>query len=332
MTATAGSLFTGIGGLDLAVEAHGFEVAWQVENNLYCQAVLARHWPDVPRYGGVEEIDWHGVERVDLVTAGFPRQPVSDAGRRKAQADERWLWPEVARCVRDLRPGYVFLENVSGLLSRGMGEVLGDLAALGFDAQWCALRASDVGAPHERERVFILAYANGKPRAEPQGEHDALGRLQLHRGDGASRRGWPLAYAEGEQRGQGQPAEAERLGRSASGSAVGDTGGPRLEVGQLQPDGRQQPALERAGQQRQGRRAEPGMGGGADGLPERVDMGGHRWPAPPGPPHDWEPPRTVPGRTVPHRGKRMKALGNAVVPQQGALAFALLWRRMEAAA
>lgn len=97
-----------------------------------------------------------------ILTAGFPCQPVSVAGKRLGQEDERWLWPEVARVVRVVRPRVVLLENVPGLLARGMGDVLGDLAEAGYDAQWSVLRASDWGAPHKRERVFIVAYPNSE--------------------------------------------------------------------------------------------------------------------------------------------------------------------------
>jgi len=97
-----------------------------------------------------------------ILTAGFPCQPVSVAGKRLGQEDERWLWPEVARVVRVVRPRLVLLENVKGLLIRGMGDLLGDLDGAGYDAQWFVLRASDFGAPHKRERVFIVAYPNSE--------------------------------------------------------------------------------------------------------------------------------------------------------------------------
>lgn len=102
----------------------------------------------------------HGnkLEPVEVICAGFPCQPVSLAGKQLGQADGRWLWPEVSRLVRELRPRYVALENVPGLLVRGFGDVLGDLAETGYDAEWTCIRAADVGAPHRRERVFVLAY------------------------------------------------------------------------------------------------------------------------------------------------------------------------------
>jgi hypothetical protein len=107
-----GSLFSGIGGLDLGLERAGMEVRWQVEIEPYCNKVLAKHWPNVKRYGDIKSIDWTEVEPVDLICGGFPCQPVSLAGKRLAQEDERWLWPEVDRCLRALRPRYALLENV----------------------------------------------------------------------------------------------------------------------------------------------------------------------------------------------------------------------------
>src|SRR5437764_3790463 len=115
-------------------------IAWQCEIDPWCQRVLAKHWPGVPRYADIRTID-DRAERVDVLAGGFPCQPVSLAGRGLAQLDERWLWPEFARLVRLLRPRYVLVENVPGLLARGMGDVLGDLAACGYDAEWDSIGA-----------------------------------------------------------------------------------------------------------------------------------------------------------------------------------------------
>lgn len=157
-----GSLFSGIGGLDLGLERAGLTCAWQCETDPFCRAVLAKHWPTVPKYGDIREVDWDGVAHVGLICGGFPCQPVSAAGNGLAQADDRWLWPEFAHAVGRLRPAFVLVENVSGLLSRGMCDVLGDLAALGYDADWSIVSACAVGAPHTRERVFIVAYADSQ--------------------------------------------------------------------------------------------------------------------------------------------------------------------------
>jgi DNA (cytosine-5)-methyltransferase 1 len=158
---TFGSLFSGIGGLDLGLERAGWSCTWQVENDEWCSRVLAKHWPDVTRFRDVHDVG-ADLEPVDLICGGFPCQSVSLAGRRLAQSDERWLWPEFARIVRLLRPRFVLVENVTGLLAGhgGMGDVLGDLAACGYDATWDCIPASAVGAPHLRYRVFVVAVAD----------------------------------------------------------------------------------------------------------------------------------------------------------------------------
>jgi DNA (cytosine-5)-methyltransferase 1 len=159
---TFGSLFAGIGGIDLGLERAGWECRWQVEIDPFCRHVLEHHWPDVPRYGDIRELEWSGVERVDLLAGGFPCQPFSVAGQRRGKDDERWLWPEFAAAVRALRPRHVLVENVPGLLAGhgGMGDVLGDLAQLGYDAEWDSVPAAAVGAPHLRYRVWIVAHAD----------------------------------------------------------------------------------------------------------------------------------------------------------------------------
>jgi DNA (cytosine-5)-methyltransferase 1 len=163
------SLFSGIGGLDLGLERAGWRCVGQVEIDPFCQRVLARHWPDVPRWGDIREVSPDDLPRADLIAGGFPCQPVAQNGHRLGQADPRWLWPEMARIVRHLRPRYVLVENVADLTVRGMGDVLRDLAALGYDAEWECLPAAAVGAPHRRERIFVVAYPNGfGPEASPR--------------------------------------------------------------------------------------------------------------------------------------------------------------------
>lgn len=158
---TLGSLFSGIGGMDLGLERAGFEVRWQVEIDPFCRRVLAKHWPNVPRYTDIREIREGDLEPVECIAGGFPCQPVSYCGRRAGRDDERWLWPEFARLVRFLRPRYVLVENTPGLLTAGMGDVLGDLAKLRYDAEWSLLPACALGASHPRERVFIVAQSIG---------------------------------------------------------------------------------------------------------------------------------------------------------------------------
>ncbi len=155
-----GSLFAGIGGFDLGLERAGMQCVWQVEIDPYAQKVLAKHWPDVRRHADVctfppEEGDW----KVDVICGGFPCQDISYAGKGAGLAGARsGLWYQFARIIGELRPRYVVVENVAALLTRGMGEVLGTLASLGYDAEWHVIPASAVGAPHRRDRVWIVAF------------------------------------------------------------------------------------------------------------------------------------------------------------------------------
>lgn len=161
---TIGSLFSGIGGLELGLERAGLgPVVWQVEKEPYCREVLARHWPSAERFDDVRNVGAHNLKRVDIICGGFPCQDISFAGPGAGLAGERsGLWFEYARIVRELRPRYVVVENVAALLVRGLDAVLGTLAALGFDAEWSTLSACAVGATHVRRRLFIVAYANGQ--------------------------------------------------------------------------------------------------------------------------------------------------------------------------
>ena len=156
---TVGDLFSGIGGFSLGLERAGMRVAWQSEIDPYASAVLRKHWPHVPNYGDIRGITVGNVERVDVLCGGFPCQDISNAGKRAGIDGARsGLWSEYARVIGELRPRYVIVENSAALLGRGMGRVLGDLAAIGYDAEWSIISACAFGAPHARERVFLLAY------------------------------------------------------------------------------------------------------------------------------------------------------------------------------
>lgn len=159
---SVGSLFSGIGGLELGLEMTGrFKTEWQVEQNEYCRRVLARHWPNAQRFEDVRNVGKENLPAVDVICGGFPCQDVSTSGKRAGikEGTRSGLWFEYARIVRELRPQYVIVENVPGLLSDGMGTVLGDISLLGYDAEWTTLSACSVGAPHPRERVFIIAHS-----------------------------------------------------------------------------------------------------------------------------------------------------------------------------
>ena len=165
---TVGSLFAGIGGIDLGFErTGGFETVWQVEIDDYARRVLATHWPHVRRWDDVRTFPPEPADewRCDVICGGFPCQDVSVAGNRAGIEGERsGLWFQFARIIRKIRPRYVIVENVSGLLDRGMGRVLGELAESRYDAEWISISASEFGADHERERVYLLAYPSEKQR------------------------------------------------------------------------------------------------------------------------------------------------------------------------
>jgi DNA (cytosine-5)-methyltransferase 1 len=153
------SLFAGIGGLDLGLERAGMRCVGQVEIDEYATRVLAKHWPDVPRWRDVRDVGAHNLPACDLICGGFPCQDISEAGKREGLTGKRsGLWSEFARLVGEVRPRFVLVENVADLLVRGVDRVLGDLAALGYDAEWSIVSACAVGAPHTRERLFIVAY------------------------------------------------------------------------------------------------------------------------------------------------------------------------------
>ena len=158
MTLTVGSLFSGIGGLDLGLERAGMEVIWQSEIDPYCNKVLKKHWPEVINHGNIKDIDWGTVQRPDIVCGGYPCQPFSTAGKRNGTDDPRHLWPWVRDAISALQPKYAIMENVRGHLSMGGLQVIGELADIGYDAEWRLVSAAGVGAPHRRERIIIVAY------------------------------------------------------------------------------------------------------------------------------------------------------------------------------
>lgn len=188
-----GSLFSGTGGLDLAVESvTGAELTWFCEYDDAPTKILSHHWPDVPNHRDATQINWDDIEPIDILTGGYPCQPFSAAGQRKGTNDERHLWPYVREAIRRIRPRFTLLENVAGHRSLGFDQVLGDLAEDGLHVRWASLRAADIGAPHHRERLFILVSADpgslgletqrppGGPASEVTGDHnghEVLARL-----------------------------------------------------------------------------------------------------------------------------------------------------------
>ena len=161
---TFGSLFAGIGGIDLGFDRAGLSCKWQVEIDDYARRVLAKHWPTVRRHDDVRTWPTADAQRVDVIAGGFPCQDISYAGKGAGLGGERsGLFFELIRIVCEMGPRFVVLENVAALLTRGLGDVLGTLASIGYDAEWHCIPAAAVGAPHIRDRVFVLGWnANGK--------------------------------------------------------------------------------------------------------------------------------------------------------------------------
>lgn len=260
-----GGLFEGYGGLTAGVQAAmGGELAWYSEIDPAASRILTHHHPDVPNLGDITAVDWSAVEPVDVLTGGFPCQDVSAAGKRAGltPGTRSGLWSHMAYAISQLRPSLVVIENVRGLLSaeahsdverctwclgderdvcmRALGAVLADLAGLGFDAVWCGLRASDVGAPHNRFRVFIVATdpnGSGSQRAESAAGRDLSARCVASDAGGDAVRqqpvlerrrvgetglGWdhaPVADAQGDGRNERRP-ESARVERGLH-AAVG---------------------------------------------------------------------------------------------------------------
>lgn len=321
MTYTVGSLFSGIGGLDLAAHWAGFTTSWFVEREPFCQKVLAKHWAGVPIHSDVFEC--HDLPHVDVIVGGFPCQPFSVAGNRKGADDERYLLPEMLRIIREVQPNAVLFENVPGFPSLNDGAefkyLLRTLAEMGFNAEWGHLRASDCGAPHQRERWFLVAYSTGNdgqyvsPNILRQ---TSVGGLGLPRGtteladrDRQFIQGWTQAGNAG-----GKGANAIQFaGRHGE---LGNAASLRRQ--QHQPQRGSVSAGKRAGRMLQSARTsnrptEPRLRGTPDGLPSWMDFIG--WPARPGEDqYAYEPSRVTSAKT-PDRAARLKALGNAVVPQ-----------------
>lgn len=169
-------LFSGIGGFSLGLERAGMRTVAFCEIEPYCRAVLRKHWPDVPIFEDVRKLTASDVPGVDVICGGFPCQDISLAGKGAGLAGERsGLWREYSRLIGEIRPKFVIVENVAALLGRGIGDVLGDLASLGYDAEWHCIPASAVGLPHIRDRVWIVSYPREK-RGEG-GDAQALSEL-----------------------------------------------------------------------------------------------------------------------------------------------------------
>lgn len=348
-----GSLFAGIGGFDLGVERAGMRVAWQVELDPYCRAVLARHFPEAERFEDVREVGAANLAPVDLICGGFPCQDLSPAGRGAGIDGARsGLWAEFARIVRELRPRYVVVENVPALLTgKGkrwdrapVGRVLGDLAEAGYDAEWACLSAREFGAPHLRKRVWLVAYPARDAEAGPA---SATGpERQRARQGGPESRARELPDADRDRCPQGlrlgagageSPGSANALGRGPVSPLADAQGEPQrsgLRASQAAPKRRRRPPDcggargavadpergRREGRSDQPRRGDPERAaavrcqGAADLAGGGEARGsGRRLPASEGWSAEPDVGRVADG--VPNRVDRLAALGNALLPQ-----------------
>ena len=222
---TFGSLFAGIGGIDLGFERCGMKCKWQVEINDYAKKVLAKHWPEVHREKDIRECSARNLQRVDIIAGGFPCQDISYAGLGAGLDGERsGLFFEAVRLVRELQPRAVVLENVAALLTRGLDRVLGTLAEVGYDAEWHCIPAAYVGAPHIRDRVFILAYTksvgDSKREQSPRRTNEAS-PCRAERVDFDGRRGGKKDLADTDEQGSQRWNETSSEGREDTDRHVG---------------------------------------------------------------------------------------------------------------
>ena len=298
-------LFSGIGGFSLGLEWAGMSTKAMCEKDPYCRKVLSKHWPGLKIHEDIRDLDGRQyANSIDVVAGGFPCQPFSVAGERKGKLDDRHLWPEMFRVIKESKPRWVIGENVFGFINMALDDVQSDLESEQYEVRKFVLPAVAVDARHRRDRCFIISYrreaqsmANSRCKSERFSLNRSGGerirseekRQRSEEGNGFTDSGQALAYTNGERQLQQRGAEQEVGGwvGNSSEQDVTHTNGERLEVRESIGENTQSElqTIERSDSKRRENiwLPEPGVGRVADGVPGRVD--------------------------------RLKGLGNAVVPQ-----------------
>lgn len=289
------SLFAGIGGFDLGLGRAGMATVGFVENNPFCQQVLRKHWPEVPIHGDVTTREFIEGE-ADVICGGFPCTDLSNAGKRAGITGEHsGLYRELVRAIRVVRPRFAIMENVAALLGRGLDTVLGDLAESGLDAEWDCVPAAVVGAPHERDRIWIVAHPNsinGRSGAGRKGWSETCDRLETRSASFATHPSCQVSHSDTPSVGRGQgregrPPDSFAGIRDEARRNAADPYGARLafRAGLTRGAWEKLPPAERDSLSEGGQSIwpdEPALSGVDDGIPDWMD--------------------------------RVKATGNAVVP------------------
>lgn len=306
-----GSLFSGIGGIELGFKRAGIKTRWFIEKDEYCQKVLRKNFPKVPIYEDIEKTDFAELEKVEILTGGFPCQDISYAGKGEGIKGKRsGLWKYYYQAIGILRPKYIFIENVPALLNRGFNVVLADLATCGYDAEWDCIPAVAIGAPHRRDRLFIFAYTNSYRRERqniPKGQkREDL--LESTRGSKIISN--PKSTGEMSEKQQGQGNVVIKNGRNVSNSVGNGCGEMSKRQSNSGCSKRTKKIIQEKVSYSNGEGLESGIfGSGAQRALKRYNSieGRKQW--------EVEPRLGRVAHGIPNRVDRIKCLGNAVVPQ-----------------
>jgi DNA (cytosine-5)-methyltransferase 1 len=325
-----GSLFSGIGGIDLGLERAGMTCKWQVEIDDFCTKILEKHWPEVRKYKDVREVGKHNLEPVDLITGGFPCQPHSVAGKRRGKDDDRNLWPEYLRIIREIRPRWVVGENVPGIITTILDDVLSDLESEGYTTTVFNIPACAFGANHIRYRIFVISYANDTRNRTSEHGNNGIQQKEIK---GWKKRSFNKSCGQGEivsntmckrpsecsarennqerqspckkEQGDGNGIWPEIDGRGISLASQNMADTNMLTRGLSEQSREESSKISGGGKEDIDTRAiESGLGGMVDGISPELD---ENWRIEP------DIPRVATG--VKNRVDRLKSLGNAVVPQ-----------------